>query len=254
MLPVAILAGGLAARLRPLTESVPKALLPVNGEPFIAHQLLLLKKAGIERVVLCVGYLGERIQEFVGDGARFGVTVEFCFDGPALLGSAGAVKMALPRLGRQFFVLYGDSYLLCDYRAVIAAFELSGKEALMTVSRNEGQWDSSNLHFADGRILAYDKSIPTSSMRHIDYGLGVFRDSAFDAVAGNVPHDLAALYQDLLQRGELAGLEVSERFYEVGSAEGLRELSDFLARGVSGGADLRVCRRPPGRPSSRAEN
>jgi NDP-sugar pyrophosphorylase family protein len=227
MLPVAILAGGLGTRLRPLTENLPKALVPVHGEPFIAHQLRLLKNAGMERVVLCVGYLGERIQEFVGDGARFGVTVEFCFDGPTLLGTAGAVKMALPRLGRQFFVLYGDSYLPCDYRAVMAAFESSGKEALMTVFRNQGQWDSSNLHFVDGRILAYDKSNPSSSMQHIDYGLGVFRDSAF---AGNVPHDLAVLYQELLRRGELAGLEIHERFYEVGSAAGLKQLSDFLAR------------------------
>jgi NDP-sugar pyrophosphorylase family protein len=229
MLPVAILAGGLATRLRPLTESVPKALLPVNGEPFIAHQLRLLQTAGIERVVMCVGYLGERIREFVGDGARFGLTVEFCFDGPVLLGTAGAVKMALPHLGRQFFVLYGDSYLPCDYQAVVAAFASSGKEALMTVFRNEGQWDSSNILFADGRILTYDKRNPSSEMRHIDYGLGVFRDLAFAAVAADQPYDLAVLYGELLGRGELAGLEIHQRFYEIGSAAGLRELSGFLA-------------------------
>jgi NDP-sugar pyrophosphorylase family protein len=237
MLPVVILAGGLATRLRPLTESVPKALLPVNGEPFVAHQLRLLKAGGVERVVLCVGYLGERIEEFVGDGASFGVTVEFCYDGPSLLGTAGALKRALPRLGRQFFVLYGDSYLPCDYQAVMAAFESGGKEALMTVYRNEGQWDASNIHFADGRILAYDKRNPSSLMRHIDYGLGVFHDSAFAAVGGDEPHDLAVLYQDLLRRGELAGLEIRERFYEIGSAAGLRELSDFLAGQVNSRVD-----------------
>lgn len=229
MLPVAILAGGLATRLRPLTEKVPKALLLVNEEPFIAHQLRLLAARGIERVVLCVGYLGEMIREYVGDGARFGLAVDFSFDGPALLGTAGTVKMALPRLGRQFFVLYGDSYLPCDYRAVAASFQASGKEALMTVFRNEGQWDSSNVEFAAGCIVAYDKRNPTGRMRHIDYGLGVFRDSAFATVAGNEPHDLAALYRELLGRGELVGLEMLERFYEIGSAAGLRELSDFLA-------------------------
>ena len=237
MLPVAILAGGLAMRLRPLTEEVPKALLPVDGEPFLAHQLRLLKAAGIERVVLCVGYLGERIREFVGDGARFGMSVECCFDGPAPLGTAGAVKMALPRLGPRFFVLYGDSFLPCDYRAVMDAFESSGKQALMTVYRNEGRWDASNIQFADGRILAYDKRNPSSLMRHIDYGLGVFRDSAFAAVSGSEPHDLAALYQELLRGGELAGLEVGERFYEIGSAEGLRELSAWLARRATSGSE-----------------
>jgi NDP-sugar pyrophosphorylase family protein len=229
MLPVAILAGGLATRLRPLTEKVPKALLPVNGEPFLAHQLRLLRAAGIERVVLCVGYLGEQIRDFAGDGAQFGMSVEYSFDGPALLGTAGAVKVALPLLGRQFFVLYGDSYLPCDYRAVMDSFAASGKQALMTVYRNEGRWDASNIDFADGRIVAYDKKHPGAGMRFIDYGLGVFRDTALAAVSGGPPYDLAALYQELLRRGELAGYEVGERFYEIGSAEGLQELSELLA-------------------------
>ncbi len=232
MLPVAILSGGLATRLRPLTASVPKALLPVNGEPFIAHQLRLLAASGIERVVLCVGHLGELIQDFVGDGARFGVAAEFSFDGPVLLGTAGAVKMALPRLGGKFFVLYGDSYLPCDYRAVMAAFQASGKQALMTVFRNEGQWDASNVEFTGGAIVAYDKTNPNGRMRYIDYGLGVFRDSAFGAVSADKPHDLAGVYQQLLRQSDLAGLEIGERFYEIGSAAGLRELSGFLAGGA----------------------
>jgi NDP-sugar pyrophosphorylase family protein len=234
MLPVAILAGGLATRLRPLTEDVPKGLLDVNGEPFIGHQLRLLAARGVERAVLCVGYLGEMIQKFVGDGSGFGIQVEYSFDGAVLLGTAGAVRLALPRLGRKFFVLYGDSYLPCDYRAVMDAFQSSGKMALMTVFRNEGRWDASNIEFADGRIIAYDKRNPSGSMHHIDYGLGIFDESAFAPLAADRPHDLATVYQDLLRRGELAGMEVSERFYEIGSVEGLRELSDFLRTGIDG--------------------
>src|SRR5262249_17995413 len=133
MLPVAILAGGLATRLRPLTETIPKALVEVNGEPFIAHQLRLLRAKGIERVVVCSGSLGEMIRERIGKGALFGLRVEFVFDGPRLLGTAGAIKQALPALGQAFFVMYGDSYLPCDYRAVQTDFERSGKPALMTV-------------------------------------------------------------------------------------------------------------------------
>jgi MurNAc alpha-1-phosphate uridylyltransferase len=236
MLPVAILAGGLATRLRPLTETVPKALLLVQDEPFIAHQLRLLAASGIQRVVLCAGYLGEQIQEFVGDGSRFRLTIEFSFDGPTLRGTAGAIKQALPQLGPNFFVLYGDSYLPCDYRAVQAAFRASGKEALMTVFRNVGKWDSSNVDYSGARIWAYDKKNPTSRMQYIDYGLGVFRDSAFAATAGSQPHDLADLYQDLLARGELAGFEINERFYEIGSVAGLGELSDYLAGRIDSGA------------------
>ena len=229
LLPVAILAGGLATRLHPLTRNLPKALVDVNGEPFIAHQLRLLQASGIERAVVCAAYLGEMIQEFVGAGVRFGLRVEFSFDGPRLLGTAGAVKRALSFLDETFFVLYGDSYLPCDYRAVHTAFEQRGKPALMTVFRNDGRWDRSNVQFVDGDILAYDKQYPTEQMHHIDYGLGVFRRSAFAMVPDDQPFDLVTLYRDLLSRGDLAAHEVKQRFYEIGSLAGLEETRRFLA-------------------------
>jgi len=230
MLPVTILAGGLATRLRPLTETIPKALVEINGEPFLAHQLRLLKRGGVDRVVLCVSYRGEQIREYAGDGSAFGLRVAYSFDGPRLLGTAGAVRRALPLLGEQLFVLYGDSYLPCDYAAVEQAFLASGKLALMTIFPNRGLWDASNVEFANGAIAAYDKVNRTSAMQHIDYGLGVFRSEAFDLVVEDQPMDLAVLYQQLVRHGELAAYEVPTRFYEIGSVEGIRELEGFLAR------------------------
>jgi NDP-sugar pyrophosphorylase family protein len=224
MLPVAILAGGLGVRLLPVTQTIPKALVNVRGEPFLAHQLRLLRTRGIERVVICLGHLGDRIRQFAGDGSAFGLTVGYSDDGPELLGTAGAVRRALPLLGAAFFVTYGDSFLPCDYAAVQHSFLAAGKPALMTVHRNEGKWDSSNVEFTCGRIVTYNKVVRTSAMRHIDYGLGVFRQSAFAGGQG----DLAALYQDLLAAGDLAGYEVTERFYEVGSFQGIRDLESYL--------------------------
>jgi len=224
MFPVAILAGGLATRLRPTTETIPKALIEINGEPFLAHQLRLLNRSGIERVVLCVGYLGEQIQQYAGNGSRFGVQVEYSYDGPRLLGTAGAVRQALAMLGDSFFVIYGDSYLPCDYRAVQRTFMDSGKLGLMTVFHNEDKWDTSNVEFSSGRLLAYDKRSRTPRMSHIDYGLGVFRSTAFAALPDGQPYDLATLYSDLLAKDELAAHEVGERFYEIGSFAGIREL------------------------------
>ena len=226
--PVVILAGGLATRLRPVTETIPKALVDVNGEPFIAHQLRLLHSHGIERVILCVGYLGEMIQQYTGDGSWFGVRVEFVFDGPRLLGTAGAIKQAIPVIGDNFFVLYGDSYLPCEYRAIQDAFRTSGKQALMTVFRNSGQWDTSNVEYAAGCIVAYDKHHPTPRMHYIDYGLGVFSATAFARVSAQQPYDLAVLYQQLLQADELAGYEVFQRFYEIGSFAGLEETRRYV--------------------------
>jgi len=236
---VAILAGGLATRLRPLTESVPKSLLEVNGEPFAVHQLRLLQSKGVRRVVFCVGHLGELIQRAIGDGIALGLQVDYSFDGPALLGTAGAVRNALPKLDDSFFVMYGDSYLPCDYAAIARKFETAGVLGLMTVFRNEGKWDTSNVEFEaggveGGRIIAYSKTNRTPRMRYIDYGLGVFRAKAFQGLPAGKACDLTELYTDLLQRKQLAAFEVRERFYEIGSPAGLRETTDFLAaRGVS---------------------
>ncbi len=230
MFPVAILAGGLATRLQPLTHTIPKALVDVNGEPFIGHQLCLLHVNNVEEVVVCAVHLGEMIQEYVGDGARFGLQVQFSFDGPQLLGTAGALKKASPLLGDSFFVLYGDSYLPCDYRAVQSAFEQGGKKALMTVFHNNGRWDKSNVEFVDGGLVAYDKRHRTPQMRHIDYGLGVFHQTAFARVSESQPFDLETLYQDLLRHGQLAAYEMRQRFYEIGTFTGLEETRQYLAR------------------------
>src|ERR1035441_4421082 len=228
MLPIAILAGGLATRLRPVTETVPKALIEVAGEPFPAHQLRLLRRPGFERVVLLGGYLGGRIEAFAGAGRAFGLRVEYAFDGPQLLGTGGALGRALPLLCDAFAAIYGDSYLPCDYRAALGAFTESGKLGLMTVHRNEGQWDTSNVEFTGGRILAYDRANRPPAMRHIDYGLGAFQRVAFDEVPAGRPYDLAEVYQGLLRRGELAAWESPERFYEIGSVEGMGDLGEFL--------------------------
>jgi len=231
-IPVAILAGGLATRLRPITEKIPKSLVSVAGEPFLTHQLRLLRSRGLRRAVLCVGYLGEMIERDFGDGTAFGVELSYSFDGPKLLGTGGALRQALPLLGEEFFVLYGDSYLPIDYTAVLAAFRSSGLPGLMTVFRNEGAWDTSNVQFADGRIIRYDKRERTPEMRHIDYGLGVFRASVFAERPAGEAFDLADVQRELVAKGALAGHEVFQRFYEIGSHAGLAELENLLRQGT----------------------
>jgi NDP-sugar pyrophosphorylase family protein len=225
--PVAILAGGLATRLRPITEKIPKSLVPVAGQPFLAHQLDLLHSRGIRHAVLCVGHLGEMIQRDFGS-EKFGIKLEYSFDGPKLLGTGGAIKQALPLLGKEFFVLYGDSYLPTDYAPVADAFHRSGKPALMTVYHNEGKFDTSNVVFADGQIKLYDKKLKLPEMQYIDYGLSLFKSSVFDAYAADQAFDLAEVMTQLARAQQLAGYEVRERFYEMGKPEGLAELETIL--------------------------
>ncbi len=229
-LPVAILAGGMATRLRPITTRIPKLLVEIAGEPFFSHQIRLLKAAGLTRLVLCVGYLGEQIVERYGDGSAFGIAIEYSFDGPKLLGTGGALIQALPRLGDAFYVLYGDSYLPIDYQAVGAHFLASGRLGLMTVFENQERYDASNVWFEDGEIRVYDKKNKIPAMRHIDYGLGVFRPGAFAGFPRDQVVDLAEVQQALVARGQLAGYEMKQRFFEIGSPAGLKELDDLLKK------------------------
>jgi NDP-sugar pyrophosphorylase family protein len=226
-IPVAILAGGLASRLGPVTEKIPKSLVPVAGEPFLAHQLRMLQTRGIRRVVLCVGHLGEMIQRDFG-GEAFGIKLEYSFDGDKLLGTGGAIKRALPLLGPEFFVLYGDSYLPIEYGPVARLFEESGKRGCMTVYRNEGRFDASNVVFRDGEIIVYDKKLKLPEMRHIDYGLSLFKALVFEPYPAGLVFDLAEVMQTLVREKQLAGYEVHERFYEMGSPAGLSELESLL--------------------------
>ena len=229
MLPVAILAGGLATRLRPLTSTIPKALVEVAGKPFIRHQLAYLKGQGVSEVVMCTGYLGEMIEAEVGHGSEFGLKVSYSPDGEKLLGTGGALKRALPMLGEAFFVLYGDSFLPIDFAAVKNDFIASGKPALMTVLKNDNRWDKSNVVYRDGKLIEYNKQQTRQEMEHIDYGLSIVRREVFDNAPDQEPFDLAGLYHQLSVTGQLAGHEVHQRFYEMGSFEGLKETEAYLA-------------------------
>jgi N-acetyl-alpha-D-muramate 1-phosphate uridylyltransferase len=227
MFAVAILAGGLATRMRPVTERIPKSMIEVAGRPFIEHQLALLQTENVQNVVLCVGHLGEMIQAHIGDGKRFGLSVSYSFDGERLLGTGGALRRALPLLGHDFFVLYGDSYLDISYASVQAAYRDSGKPALMTVFRNESQWDTSNVLFDGTRVVRYDKRHPTSDMKFIDYGLGILSSDLLNAT-GSDAFDLSDIYAALAHDGRLAGFEATRRFYEIGTPSGLAVADGYL--------------------------
>lgn len=229
-LPVAILAGGLATQLHPITETIPKALVDVAGKPFILRQLDYLRRQGVGRAVLCTGFLGEQIEAVVGDGSALGLAVSYSQDWPNLMGTAGALKQALPLLNSSFLVLYGDSYLPIDFASVERVFLASGKPALMTVQRNADRWDKSNVLFRDGVIVEYNKQVPTPDMKHIDYGLGALSAPVL-AEETPGPLDLADIYHRLSLSGQLAGYEVHERFYEIGSHEGLAEAVDYFKGG-----------------------
>jgi N-acetyl-alpha-D-muramate 1-phosphate uridylyltransferase len=228
MLPIVILAGGLATRLYPVTRKIPKSLIEIAGRPFIDHQLELLKEKGVSQVVLCVGTFGEMIEAHVGNGSRFGLEVRYSCDGGVLLGTGGAVKKAAEILPDAFMILYGDSYLDIDFAPVMQHFNEGILPALMTVYRNRNTYDKSNIIMKDGKIVRYDKKFRDPAMEYIDYGLMVIRKTVFNEYPANEPFDLSLVLSRLVDAGQVRGYEVTKRFYEIGSISGIKETEEYI--------------------------
>jgi NDP-sugar pyrophosphorylase family protein len=230
VLPLAILAGGYATRLGSLTKDSPKCLIEINGRPFVDWQLDLLIKHGYTDFIFCISYKSDMVQEHLGDGSRWGVKIRYSLDGESQLGTGGAIQKALPLLGTAFGVIYGDSYLPIDYVQVEREFLSSPAQAVMTVYKNSNQFDTSNVEYSNGILVNYEKGTNIPKMRHIDYGLTYFRSSAFSPLGEIKSFDLSDTCHRLSSEGKLAGFEVFERFYEIGSAQGIEEFSDYLRR------------------------
>jgi len=230
MLPVVILAGGQATRLYPVTKTIPKSLVTVAGRPFIDHQVALLRENGVTEIILCVGNLGKMIESHVGDGARFGCSIRYSYDGDRLLGTGGAIKKACAFLPESFMVLYGDSYLDIPMREVEECFFAAGLPALMTVYRNRGAFDASNIVLRNGRVVRYEKNVRDPAMEYIDYGLIVVRREVFDPYPADEPFDLSEVLSRLAAAGSVAACETRRRFYEIGSPRGIEETEEYIRK------------------------
>jgi NDP-sugar pyrophosphorylase family protein len=230
MFPLAILSGGYATRLGSLTADTPKCLVEVNGRPFVDWQLELLIENGYSDFLFCVSHKAEAVQDYLGDGSKRGINIQYSVDGQTQLGTGGAVQKALPKLGEIFGVLYGDSYLPINYSAIEQEFLSSESHALMTIYKNENQFDSSNVKFVNGKLISYEKGTSDKGMHHIDYGITFFRERAFESWADQSSFDLSEVCKQLATREQLDGFEVFERFYEIGSINGIEELSQYLRK------------------------
>ncbi len=230
MLPLAILAGGFATRLGELSKETPKSLIEINGRPFVDWQLELLIKGGYTNFVFCVSYRSDEIQKHLGDGSDRGIHIKYSLDGETQLGTGGAILKALPILGDSFGVIYGDSYLPIDYYSVEQFFINSKSQALMTVYENQDRLDKSNVEFRNGKLMDYKKGSESKSMQHIDYGLTYFKREALEPWANQSSFDLSIVCSQLAKMGNLMGFQVFQRFYEIGSVQGIKEFSHYLRK------------------------
>jgi N-acetyl-alpha-D-muramate 1-phosphate uridylyltransferase len=226
MFPIVIICGGLGTRLQLSFPDLPKSLIMINSMPFVHHQLLLLKSKGFEKIYFCLGHLGTVIEEVVGNGKANGLNIKYSYDGEQLLGTGGCIKNALPIIEEDnFFTIYGDSYLDINYYLIQHEFIKNNKLALMTVYKNNNEFDKSNVEYNNGKILDYNKAT-TNKMQHIDYGVSIFNRKAFDKFTGKF--DLQDVFRSMLQKNQLLSYVAKNRFYEIGSLNGIKELSEYL--------------------------
>ena len=228
MYPIAILAGGLATRIKPLSNNLPKSLILINDAPFIDLQLNLLSDAGFKDVIILVGHLGSQIEKHVGNGKKYRLNVSYSYDGSKQQGTGGAIVRALPSLGDIFCVIYGDSYLDMNFIEVISKFQNSEKQGLMTIYKNLDQRHQNNVVFDGVEIKSYSKTNPSLKAKYIDFGFSIFRKESFKEFSELNEFDLSYVCESLASTGQLEAYEVLETFYEIGSFEGIQTLATKL--------------------------
>jgi len=230
-IPIALICGGLGKRMHPVTYSKPKSLINVCGKPFIEHQLELLRFSGFKNVVICAGHFGKQIQDFVGNGNRWELNINYSFDGDYQIGTGGALIKALNLLGKEFFVIYGDSYLPINFHIIYDFFKKSNSLAVMAIYENNNKFDKSNVkYYEDGNNIYYSKN-DTNEMIYIDYGVSIIRSSLLEDYKYNQMYiDLSQIFEEFSKNKLIKGYEVHDRFYEIGSFKGLSDITKYFEK------------------------
>ena len=221
-----IIAGGLGTRLGGLTINQPKSMIQVLGKPFIDYQFDLLKNGSVTDVVLCLGYQGQQIADYCGDGRKFGVNVKYSFEDKPM-DTAGAVKLAEPLLNDYFFTLYGDSFVFINFKNMLSTLQKKNKMGAMSVYQNHNQFDQSNTAVAGGLVVFYSKA-KRENLQYIDYGVNLFRKEVLKFIPQGKYYSMGSLFNQLIERQELLAYKVKKRFYEIGSVNGLAEFTEYV--------------------------
>lgn len=217
-----ILAAGRGERMRPLTDHTPKPLLPVRGQPLILYHVAALGRAGIRELVINHAHLGGQIEEFLGDGSRWGVTIRYSPEPEGALETGGGIFNALPLLGQgPFLVVNGDIWTDLDYGTLACPSDCLAHLVLVD---NPPHHPCGDFALSNGRVVNDGEHRLTFS------GIGMYRPKLFEGCdSGAFP--LAPLLRVAVDRGEISGERYAGEWMDVGTPERLREL-DCRLRGL----------------------
>lgn len=224
MYPCIILCGGLATRLGNLASETPKSLLKINSKPFLFYQLRYLEKKGLKKVYLSVGHLSEKFYTFIQDYKFKNISIEVIEDGSTPLGTGGAVKKIIKKIKSPAFVLYGDSFVRINFFDMFVSYK-ENLGPLMAIYKNNNRYEKSNIYFDDKNIV-YRKNSSNERCDHIDYGVGIYRESDFEGTKKSF--DLSLIQEKYSKLKKLQYFYAIKRFYEIGTPESYEKAKTFL--------------------------
>ncbi len=223
-----ILAGGKGTRLKPLTYQIPKSLVPIHGKPFLHYQLESVKSFNLNNVLLLVSYLGDQIEDYFGDGSRFGLKIEYSYE-EIPLGTGGALKNAGDKLSDEFLLLNGDTYLPIDYDAFIKYFKEFDKIGTITAYDNSEEIVPNNIAVGtSNEVISYNKKA-SEEMTHVDSGAIILKKD----ILGLIPESHTCSLEEevfckLIKRKELIAFVTNQRFYDMGNFKELEVIKGVL--------------------------
>jgi NDP-sugar pyrophosphorylase family protein len=223
-----ILAGGKGTRLRPLTYRIPKPMVHISGKPFLQHQMEFIKSFCIYEVLLLVGYLGDHIVKYFGNGAEFGVDIDYAYE-KTPLGTGGALKNAESQLAGEFLLLNGDTLLPIDYGELIQYFRRHNRIGAIAVYSNSEKIAPNNIAIGKSNlVMTYNKK-NSQGMTHIDAGVMVFKKEVVDLIPGDQICSLEEeIFHKLIRAKQLVAFSTNQRFYDIGSFKGLEGIKEIL--------------------------
>ena len=220
-----ILSGGKGTRVKKYTKKIPKCLIEINGKPFLYHQLEYLKKNNIKNVIVSVNYLGGKISSYLKKNIDF-INTKIVNDGKRPLGTGGAIIKSLRFLKKNFYIIYGDSYLNFNLKKLAKKKNL----ATMAIFRNNNKYDKSNIELKKLGKIFYHKNNENKKLKYIDYGVSYVNKRIFKEIKKNIKFNLPDFFDEISKRNMLSGYKVIKRFYEIGSYNGIKDLKNYLKK------------------------
>lgn len=222
-----ILAGGLGTRLRPFTENNPKPMVPIQGIPFIEYLIKQVKRFGINDILILLGYMPEKIMDFLGDGEKFGVNITYDIT-PVEYETGNRLKKAKEKLSEEFLLLYCDNYCPINFEEAYKQYKDGNHLVQITAYSNQDGYTKGNLCINDDTVIKYDKRREQPNLMQVDIGYAFVNKQVLNLIPEENVNFEGAVYPKLVEEKQLGVFVTQHRYYSIGSWERIEATREFF--------------------------